>query len=228
MNCTQRKPTGITRKIRAAGVAHSCILLMLWGGGCAYAGNDGYGDTGDAAATPSDGALPDRFGVVDASAVSDDAPDLVDAASLPDARPIPALPDATPFCDINAVVDSCSAVDLTDSSLPLCPGVYTGNTCDGTDAFEPSCGTAGTGDLAVPLRQGVTMETCPTYSFSVTPGFVYSLPLNIDLMGCPGTEIACGGRYCLSGGCGGTHLLVIEKSDGGCGEFELTVDWSGI
>ena len=149
----------------------------------------------------------------------------VDIGSDADGCGAPPFPDGVSCTDPGAG-DSCA--DLT--TIPWCDGiVLTGDTCGAADDFTLSCGVAGTADRVYVLDQNLGAcgcLTCATYQFAVTPGFIYQIRLYNELYGgCSTFEAGCGTGFGLGGGCGYTHLLVVERADGGCGPYTVTVSF---
>lgn len=101
-------------------------------------------------------------------------------------------------------------------------GVFSGNTCTGFDQVRLTCGRVGAQEQWFVIDQSLG---CFDYTFSTTPGFVVQAQLFTEVLGC----LPARGSGCTLGldgpaDCGThTHFLIVERADGGCGAFELTV-----
>jgi hypothetical protein len=161
----------------------------------------------DAEAGTSDSATSgvDASGV-DASAGVDGG-DALDARASPDAPP----PDATG----TVANDDCdTAIDVTAG------GDFAGTTCGAVSDEDTGCAPPGTPDVYFRMvdRAGAFRSSV------VTSGFV------IASFSTPGSrcdtgarDILCAPTFAISGGSGGTDWLVVERLDGTCGDFVLTV-----
>ena len=150
-----------------------------------------------------------------------DAPADVPIDSLPDVGPA----DACPWFP-----DGISCADALP--IPWCNGVVlSGDTCGAADDFslEAGCGLPGTPDRVYIIDQNLLAcgcPGCPTYGFTATSGFIYEIRFYNEFYGGCSTQVGdCGSGFGLSGGCGYTHLLIVEKADGGCGPYTITVDF---
>ena len=192
---------------------------------------DARGDVPHDAPVDASPGVPPEIAVDVARDSLADAPIEASVDSTPDVGPVDAcawFPDGISCADPGAG-DSCADA----LAVPWCDGVVlTGDTCGAADDFtlEAGCGLPGTPDRVYVIDQNLLAcgcLGCPTYQFTATPGFIYEIRFFNEIYGGCSTQVGdCGSGFGLSGGCTYTHLLIVEKADGGCGPYTVLVDFT--
>lgn len=127
-------------------------------------------------------------------------------------------------CGAGPANDHClSGVDVTAG------GMYMGTTCGADNTLDlgtgaPGCSTPvtpGTADVFYLIR---TRPAGSSYILTITPGFaIQFVPSGPSCSGNGGCGPYSDGTFSIGGGGGTTWYFAIEKSDGTCGPFTLTV-----